>query len=225
MNRWNRSSTLSDVDPFSPDAVRAAYDSAASDYVAAFREDLAQLPIDRAMLRAAADSVRPDELALDLGCGPGTVGSFLATLGVEIVGLDLSARMMAAGQISGRDLRFTQGDMRRLPFRNGAFALVVAYYSIHHVERGVVGEVLEEIARVLISGGAFLLATHLGDGDVYVEEFLGHQIETVGGVLYRREDLLGMLGGAGFAVEREQERGPILHEYESQRIYLLSHRR
>jgi SAM-dependent methyltransferase len=210
------------VDPFSADVVRAAYDAAASDYEAAFGEDLARLPIDRAMLESASGAVRPPGLALDLGCGPGMVGSFLAAMGHDVVGLDLSTRMMAAGRILGRDLRFTQGDMRHLSFRNGAFALVVAYYSIHHVGHNEVGEVVEEVARILTPRGVFLLATHLGDGDVYVDEFLGHPVGTVAGAMYRREDLLGVLRGAGFVLEREQHRGPMPHEFDSERIYLLA---
>jgi ubiquinone/menaquinone biosynthesis C-methylase UbiE len=210
------------VDPFSSDVVRAAYDAAASDYEAAFGEDLARLRIDRAMLESASGVVRSTELVLDLGCGSGVVGSFLAAKGHEVVGLDLSTRMMAAGRNLGRDLRFTQGDMRHVPFRDNAFPLVVAYYSIQHVARDEVDEVVVEVARVLTPRGVLLLAAHLGDGDVYVDEFLGHPVETIAGAMYRREELLEVLRRAGFVLEREQQRGPLPHEFDSQRIYLLA---
>ncbi len=62
------------VDPFSPHAVRAAYDVAAEDYEAAFGDDLDHLPLDRAMLEAATDTVAGGGIALDLGCGTGVAG-------------------------------------------------------------------------------------------------------------------------------------------------------
>ena len=58
-----------------------------------------------------------------------------------------------------------------------------------------------------------------------MEEFLGHRIDPVGGALYRREALLGHLDAAGFDVEGEERRGPLPHEADTQRIYLLARRR
>jgi hypothetical protein len=79
-------------------------------------------------------------------------------------------------------------------------------------------------SRVLDHEGVLLVATHLGVGDVLSDEFLGHRIGTIAGALYRREELLGLLAAAGFGVEVERQRGPLPHEYQSQRMYLLARR-
>lgn len=44
--------------------------------------------------------------------------------------------------------------MRRLPFADGAFDGVFAFYVLHHV--GEYGPALQEVARVLRPGGVFL---------------------------------------------------------------------
>jgi hypothetical protein len=65
---------------------------------------------------------------------------------------------------------------------------------------------------------------HLGDGDIFVEEFLGRPVGTLGGALYGRDELVGLLAGSGFAVEVERQRDPLPHEFDSQRLYLLARR-
>jgi hypothetical protein len=70
--------------------------------------------------------------------------------------------------------------------------------------------------------GVLVVATHLGDGDVVTDEFLGHRVNPVAGALYRREELIGLLTATGFRVEDERQRGPLPHEYDSRRIYLLA---
>ena len=217
------------MDPFSPRAVRAAYDTAAADYVVAFGDDLARLPVDRSMLDAAlgaaAASPGGPSRVLDLGCGPAFVGSYLADGGATVTGVDLSAEMLRIAR--GRDPRLglVQGDLRDLPFAAGSGELAVAYYSIQHLPRADLGVALDEIRRVLVADGSLLLATHLGEGDVVMEDFLGHDIEPVGGALYRRDELLGPLWRAGFTIDTERERAPLPHEHDSRRIYLLARRR
>lgn len=211
------------VDPFSREAVEAAYDEVASDYVLAFGDDLAELPLDRAMLDAAAEACAADGRALDLGCGPGTVGSYLRQRGLSVVGADLSHAMLTIAR--GRShVPAIQADMRALPFDAGTFTLVVAYYSIQHVPRVAAGEVFDEVGRVLGWGGVLLVATHLGEGDVYSGELLGHQFAPVGGALYAPDELTERVVAAGFTIEDVQQRGPLAHEHPSQRIYLRARR-
>jgi SAM-dependent methyltransferase len=172
------------------------------------------------MLDAAAETVPAAGMALDLGCGTGSAGFYLLSCGVPVVGLDLSLGMLRA--TSSGMLPSAQGDMRQLPFRDGSFALVVAFYSIQHVPRDLVGAVLEEVRRALHLGGFLLLATHLGDGDVYTSEFLGHRIGTTGGALYSDREITDRVINSGFSVVASEQRGPLEHEHPSQRIYLLA---
>ncbi len=213
------------MEPFDASAVRAAYDAAAQDYAATFASDLLELPVDRLVLDAFAERIGAGGTVLDLGCGPGQVGHYLSGRGLDPVGVDLAQQMLRmARQTWGRD-RLVCGDMRAMSFRPGSFRGVVAFYSVHHLSRESLGTALGEVHRILEPSGTFLVATHLGYGEVYTNEFLGHRIRTVGGTLYSDDELISVLEGHSFVVEQVRHRDPLPHEHQTERIYVTCRRR
>jgi SAM-dependent methyltransferase len=227
---------LQAMDPFDARVVRAAYDEVAEDYAEAFADDLDRLPVDRSVLETCLTRLEREGPVLDLGCGPGQVASYLADRGRDAIGLDSSIRMAgiaaartnaaaptnAATPTSGA--RFTCGDMRWLPFRSQSCRAVVAFYSIQHLPRSDLPAALEEAHRVLSADGLLVVATHLGVGDLSIHEFLGHEIEPVGGTLYGDAELRKALDRSFFSVETAWHRDPLPHEHQTQRIYLLARR-
>jgi ubiquinone/menaquinone biosynthesis C-methylase UbiE len=209
------------MDAFSPRVVRAAYGAVAQPYAEAFGDDLHRLPVDLAALDLLVTRVGPRSRVLDVGCGPGQVGRYLTQQGVEVIGADLAVEMARLAE-SRSGLRAVCGDMRALPFASRSFSGAVAYYSVQHVRRQELGEALIELRRVLDPHGPLLVATHLGKGEVFVDEFLGHQIETVGGTLYGAEELSRMVERHMYSIEEMLFRDPLPHEHQSRRIYLLA---
>jgi len=212
------------MEPFDASAVRAAYDSAAKDYAETFGSDLLQLPLDLQLLEAFQERIGAGASVLDLGCGPGRVGHFLADRGHRVVGLDLSMEMLFVARQRFGNRLLACGDMRRIPFGSGSFSGVLAFYSVHNLARAEIGTALGEIHRVLNASGTFLVATHMGSGEVYTSEFLGHEIKPVGGTLYRADELLTALHSEGFVVEGVDYRKPLPHEHDTQRIYVSARR-
>jgi SAM-dependent methyltransferase len=98
---------------------------------------------------------------LDLGCGWGRHAIALAERGVDVIGLDRSAELLAHGleveggaRLSGRLVR---GDMRHLPFAGRAFdAVALLFSSFGYFDDAGNARVLDEIARVLRPGGLAL---------------------------------------------------------------------
>jgi ubiquinone/menaquinone biosynthesis C-methylase UbiE len=210
------------MEPFDPNVVGAAYDTVAGDYVRVFGDDLERLPLDRSVLDDFAAGLAPSQIVLDVGCGPAQVGAYLTDRGLRVVGVDLALQMLRLALQRSPAVRLTCGDLRELPFRPHSFAGVVAFYSIHHLQREELPEGLAEIRRVLSTGGRLLIATHLGEGEKYTEEFLGHRIASVGGTMYREPELRAALERQSFAIENIQTRHPLDNEYPSQRIYLTA---
>jgi len=113
-------------------------------------------PDPRDVLFAAIAEAAPRRV-LEVGGGEGELAERLSRdLGVELVGIDQSPRMVDIQRSKGIDARV--GDVRELPFPDGAFDLVVAAWMLYHVAD--VDRALAELARVLRPGGRLAAVTN-----------------------------------------------------------------
>ncbi|MBL8057065.1 MAG: class I SAM-dependent methyltransferase [Anaerolineales bacterium] len=97
--------------------------------------------------------------ALDLGCNTGYGTAVLGTRAARVVGVDVSARAIAAARqrYAAAHVTFEEVDGLRLPFPEASFDLVTSFQVIEHVAD--YGPYLTEIRRVLKPGGAALFST------------------------------------------------------------------
>lgn len=127
---------------------------------------------------------------LDLGCGAGRHLHAMRAAGLGAWGLDLSMALLARGSLVGAAVR---GDMRRLPWRSGAFACVTSLFtSFGYFEDAENLAVLREVRRVLRPGGALLL-DHINPGPT-LAKLVPQSRETLGEAVVtsrRRHDALG----------------------------------
>jgi SAM-dependent methyltransferase len=100
----------------------------------------------------------PGDLIVDLGCGSGRSVVWNKESGASIVGIDV-APYFAAEALEGSDL--VLGDLRRLPFADGAFPKAYALDVFEHLSRESLTEVLGEIARVVRPGGQVFAYSHV----------------------------------------------------------------
>ena len=106
---------------------------------------------------------------LDLACGQGRHAHLLAEAGFDVDGVDLSPHLLALARRrgAGRSLRYSRGDMRRLPARwTGRFdAVVNLFTSFGFFERPADdAAVIRECARVLQPGGVMIWQGGSRDG-------------------------------------------------------------
>jgi len=125
-----------------PDAgtdIGAAYDAASAAWRAGPARMYARLA--EAMADHAPVDLT-DAIALDAGAGTGVAGDALRRRGARsVVAVDL-----AHGMLAGSRSPAAVGDLTRLPFRDDAFDLAAAAFSINHFEDPV--PVLGELRRV-----------------------------------------------------------------------------
>lgn len=97
---------------------------------------------------------------LDLGCGTGIQTIFLAQYAQEVVGVDLSPKLLAKATLKCKDranVKLLEADATELPFESGYFDTVISYgETISHIQN--YRQAFNEACRVLKPGGLFIFS-------------------------------------------------------------------
>jgi SAM-dependent methyltransferase len=93
---------------------------------------------------------------LDLGCGEGRVGRWLAESGHHVTGIDSSPTLVDRARHAGGYEEIALADAAALPWPDAQFDLAVAFMSLHDMTE--LESVISEIARVLEPGGVLCVA-------------------------------------------------------------------
>jgi len=114
---------------------------------------------------------------LEVGCGRGIALPVLDRLCEprRLVGLDVDGELLmeAAENLGeqGSRAELCCGDVRRMPFDDESFDVVIDFGTLYHIARSPAA--LDEIARVLAPGGAFVYETK-------ASQFLSHPVRSRG---------------------------------------------
>ena len=134
----------------------------------------AQLEIP-ALVRALG--LPTDARILEIGCGRGIALPVLDRLlsPRRLVGLDIDEELLvdAAENLRehGTEAELYRGDVRRMPFADEAFDLVIDFGTLYHIAGSQAA--LDEIARVLGPAGTFAYETK-------TSQFLSHPVRSRG---------------------------------------------
>ncbi len=108
----------------------------------------------------ASARLKGTERVLDIATGPGYIAEAFARAAREVIGVDLTAAMLAIGE--GRtkqnglsNVSFRMGDAQNLPFERENFDVVVCRLALHHMQEP--GRVMGEMTRVCRAGGTVLV--------------------------------------------------------------------
>lgn len=142
-------------------ATAAAYDARAAEYIAHLGSVEQMAAEDRALITRWRDATRGP--MLDVGCGPGHWAALLAADGREVLGVDISAEMVAAARERWPVPEFRQAGAEDLPVPTASRSAVLAWYSLIHLPPERLPAALAEIARVLAPGGGLLLGFFRGE--------------------------------------------------------------
>ncbi len=200
--------------------VSSSYDALADEYVSRIYHELEHKPLDREWLaRFAATLGNPGPIC-DLGCGPGHVARYLHEQGAQVLGVDLSPRMIELARQLNGGIAFHVGNMAALSVADGSWSGIAAFYSIIHIPPTQIASVLREFWRVLRPGGEVLLAFHVGDEVRHVDKLWEQQV-SLDFIFYQRTRVEEHLRAAGFEIVESMERDPYEgFEVATQRAYI-----
>ena len=202
LGRWLYAYTMSAKDPYR--RIAGVYDRLIEPMQAGVREvALGVVPPQR------------EWHVLDVGCGTGTGIARYVEAGCTVIGVDVSAAMLARARArlgEGVELHLTDGDT--LPFDGGSFELVTTSMVLHEVPAEARTALVTEMARVAKPDGRLLFIDFrfgslrgwkgptLRVLSSVIERFSGHHsgyrsFKAVGGVPT-------VVGEAGLGIEREK---------------------
>ncbi len=106
--------------------------------------------------------LQPGHRVLDLACGSGDHARRLAGRGLDVLGVDISASLVAhCRQMAAAEglatVRFEQGDMRELAYEDAFDALLLLSGSFGFFDDATNRDVLSRMARALKAGGCVLI--------------------------------------------------------------------
>jgi len=210
------------MDPDKLASIEAGYTKVTSQYVERIFNELDHKPLDRLLLDRFVESIGSSGRVCDLGCGPGHVTTYLHRSGVDVFGIDLSSGMVDLARRLCPGIQFKTGNMLSLELETKSIDGIVAFYSIIHVPRSEVVTALCEMKRALKPGGRLLLAFHIGDEILHLDEWWGQSV-SIDFVFFQSEEMRNYLELAGLEIEEIIEREPYKEiEHQSRRAYIFS---
>jgi SAM-dependent methyltransferase len=120
--------------------------------------------------------VTPGLKVLDLGCGDGTTAIPAATLGADVLGIDIASNLVEAGNRRAKSLgitncRFQEGDASDLDgIEDDRFDLVVSMFGAMFAPRPF--DVAKEMVRVTRRGGRIVMGNWIPNDPTLVAQIL-----------------------------------------------------
>lgn len=144
-------------------------------------------------------SIEPNDLVLDVACGPGNFTRDFARAAGDglVVGIDASESMLdvAVRDTEGANVAYLRGDACALPFEDGCFDAVCCFAALYLIEEPM--RALGEIVRVLAPGGRLALLSSCNRGPLPVGA-VNAVASRLGGVrIFGRDELTGALADGG----------------------------
>ena len=125
-------------------------------------------------LARALERIPPGADVLDLGCGAGVPMTRALAAGRHVTGVDISARQLELARAAVPEATFVQADMTALDLPAASLDAVVAFYSLTHVPRADLPELLAAILGWLRPGGVLIASMGAQDSPDDVEaDWLG----------------------------------------------------
>ena len=166
---------------------------------------------DAALRARALSRLVPAELKVaDIGTGTGILACELARLGLDVIGVDQSARMLEAARSKieseafppGGRIELRRGEAEEIPLADGEVDAAFAHMVLHYVASP--GDVIREMARIVKPGGILVAVD-------FVRHDLGWMEQELGVVWkgFSVEDVEGWLTAAGLVeIHVEESESP-----------------
>lgn len=140
------------------------YNKIAQEYDKEFGNDYSDTPyVDKFLNYLEGKKV------LDIGCGVGNLTKYIMDKGFNVEGIDLLKEILNIAKQKYSDIKFYEMNMKEITLRKKYDGIMLAY-SLFHLTKKEVIEVLPKYYDLLNSNGKILLILQYGQGERIVNE-------------------------------------------------------
>jgi uncharacterized protein YceH (UPF0502 family) len=203
--------------------VRSSYDAVAAAYADNLVNEVSDLPFERWLLGRIAAHADGGPV-VEVGCGPGHITAYLAEVGADATGIDLSPGMVEEARRRFPDGTYEVGDLRQLmrPTTATGWSAVLAWYSLIHLAASELPDAIGALARPLAPGGWLVVAMHAGTAVRHNDEWFDVPID-LDFVYHEADDVVGLVEAAGLVGVEWYVRGPVRDRGETtDRLYVVA---
>ena len=138
-----------------PDDVSKMFDEVAHRYD--FLNDLLSVGRTKAWRKVVTAIIapKPGMKILDIAAGTGSSSKPLVAKGADVIALDFSEGMLAAGRKRHKDIKFQQGDALKLPFTEDTFDVTTISFGLRNTSD--TSAALKEALRVTKQSGRIVI--------------------------------------------------------------------
>jgi ubiquinone/menaquinone biosynthesis C-methylase UbiE len=203
--------------------IKNAYDIASKKYAETCFYELYNKPLDKKLYDLFFERVVNKGQVLEIGCGPGEIANYLKMKGVDIIGIDLSDKMVEIAKSLNPFIVFRVGDIFDLKFENNSIAGIVAPYLIVNFTLEDVLNAFSEMNRVLMPHGQLLLSFHSGDEELVIDDFF-EKGNSIPYTFFNPDKIVETLEKTGFRIIEYINRMPYEGEV-TKRTYIFAEKK
>jgi len=99
---------------------------------------------------------------LDVGCGPGVDVAYMTSKGFDVIGIDLSEKMLDIAKKKNPNTNFEKADIRKLNFKLNTFDGILASFSLIHIPKKDVNKTVDSFYKLLKPNGIIYIGIQEG---------------------------------------------------------------
>lgn len=160
---------------------------------------------------------------LDVGCGNGVDADYIKNKGFNVIGVDMSNKMIDIAKSKYPGIDFRLGDMRKLDFDEDEFDGIFASLSLIPIPKKDVPKTLEQFATFLKPDGTIYIQLQSGKSEeLFIDEPFKPDEKLFLNII-SSDEIEMLLNNAGFNIVRKYECRPQKKEdLDFTRLYVIA---
>ncbi|MEK7657615.1 MAG: class I SAM-dependent methyltransferase [Patescibacteria group bacterium] len=100
---------------------------------------------------------------LDAGCGPGVDVAYIISKDFDVIGVDISERILEIARKKNPKVHFKKADIRKLNFKPNTFDGIIASFSLIHIPKKDIDKTVGNFYKLLKPKGVIYIGIQEGD--------------------------------------------------------------